>query len=936
MNRDKAFKFTARLFAGTAICALAAAGALAQSLDDKIVVTAQRTEQSLQDVPIAVSAFGGQEMQNRQIESTQDFQFNVPNFQFSRSQFTNSNVSIRGVGNFVVAASSEDAVSVHMNDIFLSAPRLFETEFYDVERVEILRGPQGTLFGRNATGGVINVITNKADPSKTSGYINAEYGNYNSMKVDGAFNLPLGDRLAVRLAGTTIQRDGYTTNLYNNSKIDDRNTQGLRASVRWLPTNNTTIDFTADYLKEHDNRMRYQKQACEAGPQAPLLGCDPNGPRAFDGVDIRGTIADTASNEFFGAFFGAPQYGLFSLTAPLTSPAQPTDMRQVSWDTNPKYDAEESVFMVNLKHDFDSMTFKLNAGYGNSKIATSMDYDGGVGPAFSVPAATMALPGVGALFAGGFPISAFDVGITGTDGRVGVIGGNIQDVANNYRSIDLSIGESDYWSVEGILNSNFDGPINFLIGGSHLQTNGFANYAVASTPLDYFSVVGGELLGLGPTPPFSSLPCALTTGCSFYVPYYYNDTQDNHLNSNSIFGEVYFQLAPTLKLTGGVRHNWDTKSLRARQDLYDSFIAYAAGLPRAAALVPLGTQSVKALLDSFNPYIPQKGDFNATTGRAVLQWTPSDNAQLYASWTRGYKPGGFNPPTPAIFGVPPTFQPEIINAYEAGIKSNIGGHLQANFTGFYYDYTGLQVSRIVNRTAINDNIDAKIWGLEGEFVWAPTDRWKFNMNAGYLNTKLGDFSTFDPHNPTAGRTDVELIADITNGSNCVITRGASDPTFVGTFTASPFSVCSQLAAAIPTVNTNFGTSYALVPGIEQNVQGNQMQGAPKFKISGGVQYDMPMGGRFMLTPRVDAYYQSKMYTSIFERQQDLVKGYAYVNAQVRFHPTDGNWYLRAFVQNLTNNDAITGAYNGDQSSGTFQNLFILEPRRWGFGAGFSF
>ncbi|MEZ5930069.1 MAG: TonB-dependent receptor [Parvularculaceae bacterium] len=192
-------KFAGRLLSGAALGALCVGGAMAQSLSgDEIVVTSQRTEQSLQDVPIAVSAFGSDDLQARQLESFQDIQFNIPNFQFSRSQFTNSSVAIRGVGNFLVAASSEDAVSVHVNDVFISAPRLFETEFFDIERLEILRGPQGTLFGRNATAGVINVITAKANPDQIEGYVDAEYGNYNAMKVQGALNLPLSERLAVR------------------------------------------------------------------------------------------------------------------------------------------------------------------------------------------------------------------------------------------------------------------------------------------------------------------------------------------------------------------------------------------------------------------------------------------------------------------------------------------------------------------------------------------------------------------------------------------------------------------------------------------------------------------------------------------------------------------------------------------------------------------
>lgn len=948
-QQSKVVKLAGRLLCGAALGAIAAGGAMAQSISDEIVVSAQRQEQSLQDVPIAVSAFSGGELQNRQIESFQDVQFNIPNFQFSRTQFTNAAIAIRGIGNFTVAASSENAVSVHMNDVFLSAPRIFETEFFDIERIEILRGPQGTLFGRNATGGVINVITAKANPDQVEGYVDAEYGNYDSVKVHGALNLPLGDTLAVRLAGAVIQRDGYTENTWTGQDIDDRNIYALRASVRWHAGDNTTIDFTSSYMREDDSRMRYQKQACSAGPLQPLLGCDPSGPRTFDAVDLRGSIAANASSQFMDAFF-TPGFGLYSLATPLTGEPQPTDMRKVAWDTNPQYNAEESIFLVNAKHDFGSWTARLNAGYGNSKVMTSMDFDGGVGPLLTVPAAIQFIPALAAIYGGGqLPVSAFDVGILGpNNGLVGTIGGHVQSRSNRYQAIDMSIGESDYWSVEGIVNTDFDSAFNFMVGASHLRTNGYADYAVASSSLDYFSIVGGTLAALG-----AAVPDAATTGYSFFVPYFWNDTDDSFLNSTSVFGELYFDISDTLKLTGGIRHNWDTKGLRDRGNLFDSFIALAGGtLPLGyPPFVPLGTPSVRALLDAnelvqcqplgsfcadggINDFRVVESDFNSTTGRAVLQWTPTDNSQFYASWTRGYKPGGFNPRT-GIAGVGLTFDPEIIQAYEVGVKTRVGS-LQANLSAFYYDYTGLQISRIVARTSINENVDATIWGLEGEFVWRPTDRFIANMNVSYLNTELGEFWAFNPSDPTAGRADVELIADISNGSNCVITRGAADPAFVGTFTASPFSVCSQLAAAVPGVNSSFGTNYAVLDGIEQNLEGSRLLGSPKFKISGGMQYEIPMGERYSLTPRVDAYYQSEMYTSNFNTVKDRIDGYAYVNAQIRFAPTDGNWHLRAFMQNVTNSDALTGAYAQDQSAGTYQNLFILEPRRWGFGMGMNF
>lgn len=975
-----------RLLCGAAIGAIAATSAAAQSISDEIVVTAQRQEQSVQDVPIAVSAFGGEDLASRQLESFQDIQFNIPNFAFSKSQFTASSISIRGIGALAVGASTEPSTSIHINDIYIQGPRLFETEFFDIERLEILRGPQGTLFGRNATGGVVNVITNKASTDGISGYADAEYGTFNSVKVQGALNLPLSDNFAVRLAGTTIQRDGYTQNLFDGSDIDDRNIYALRGSARWTPSDTVTVDFTASYMREDDSRLRSQKQACEEGPLSPLLGCDPNGPRSFGRQDLRATFFANTSAETMALASGNPAaaaYGLFSLASgPVNGQVQPADLRQVNQDSRPEYAAEESIFMLNFKKDFETWSFKVNGGWGNSKVASRMDFDAGVGPALTRPAALCAPLAFGGLpavcnitggptaGAGLFPLSEFDVGITGPNGLVGVIGGNVQDRSNNYRAVDLSIGETDYWSAEAIVNTDFDGWFNFLLGFSRAENNGYADYAVATTGLDYFAYTLGTLSAVG-----AGIPGAATTGYSFYVPYFFNDTDDSFLESTSIFGEVYVDISDSLKLTGGIRHNWDTKGVRDREALLTS--ATGAGL---LALVPFGTPSVRGLLDpdeltqgtpgAVEDFRVVEGDFDATTGRAVLQYTPNDNVQVYASWTRGFKPGGFNPRTNSAL-VPTVFGDEKINSYEAGIKSNLGGSLQANLTGFYYDYSGLQISRIVANTSVNDNIDAKVHGVEAEFVWRPTDRFTANMNASYLRTKVGDFADIDTRNPTAGQTaGVTLLADITNGQNCVLLQNGAPFNPTGTtlasispalaagspalaagydaLNASPFTVCASLQSlfntaqlplgpmgALISLNQALGTDFQVTSGIATDATGNELPGSPEFKIGGGVQYEMPLGS-YTLTPRVDVFWQDDFYSNVFNTEQDLIDDYMYMNAQVVFGPSEGNWSMRFFMQNVTNNDAITGAFDVGQSAGNFQNLFILEPRRWGFGLNMTF
>jgi outer membrane receptor protein involved in Fe transport len=136
---------------------------------------------------------------------------------------------------------------------------------------------------------------------------------------------------------------------------------------------------------------------------------------------------------------------------------------------------------------------------------------------------------------------------------------------------------------------------------------------------------------------------------------------------------------------------------------------------------------------------------------------------------------------------------------------------------------------------------------------------------------------------------------------------------------------------IQAINLNLGRSYAVIPGIDQDLSGNELPGSPDFKIAGGLQYEFPVGANYSLTPRVDAYYQSSFFNNVFNTQQDNVDGYAYVNAQVKFGPTEGNWTARVFMQNITNEDAITGAFASGQGAGNFTNLFLLEPRRWGVG-----
>jgi outer membrane receptor protein involved in Fe transport len=262
------------LAVGVSVSALAAfaAPAMAQQASnanviEELVVTAQKKEEALQDVPIAVSAFDQNALEKSKIDGGPNLVLAVPNVNFSKGNFTGYNFQIRGIGSKVVAASADAGTGIALNNAPLIANNLFETEFYDMERVEVLRGPQGTLYGRNATGGVVNLITAKPKDIFEAN-IRAEYGNYDSKKLRGMVNLPLGDMFALRLAGAYLNRDGFGKNIVTGNDADDRDLFGARATLAFHPTDRLRTWVLWDHFEEDDNRSRIGKQFCtkDVGP----------------------------------------------------------------------------------------------------------------------------------------------------------------------------------------------------------------------------------------------------------------------------------------------------------------------------------------------------------------------------------------------------------------------------------------------------------------------------------------------------------------------------------------------------------------------------------------------------------------------------------------------------------------------------------------------
>ena len=939
---------------------------------DDIVVTAQRQNERLQDVPIAVSAFSTATLERQQIVNPSALQQTLPNITFTKTNFTGSSFTIRGVGDLCTGTSCDSATAIHVNDMPVLGSRLFETEFFDLERVEVLRGPQGTLFGRNATSGVVNFITAKADPSGFHLTADGEYGNYESIRLRGMVNVPIGETLAVRVAGIYLNRDGYTLNTFTGNRIDDRDQYAVRGTISWEPTTDTRIDLIGSYFREKDNRSRIQKQLCHRDPTG-VLGCLPDY-ATFETPNGNSTLAAVlTSREFFAVNNAAlAPFGLQSLYGPdtYTGVVNPRDVRTVRIDYEPTYFAEEQQYILKAFHDFGQVSVNLTGGYTKGAVSSRTDYNLAVENPYTNNPGLLALdaagrPGGPAAFLNGVRQTLIPNGPAGgvcqsdiDPTSFGVYGGNSVGCFAQSLDFDQSNGKSEQWSAEGHIDTAFDGPFNFLLGGIYYDlTSNEGDYYVNAFGLDYASGILGAA---------QSATIPGVNGRAFLgPPFYRNALRNYHLKSYGIFGEAYAQISEALKLTIGLRYNHDDKAISSRNLTLNFLTPYAAtDITQALNYTAVDFDAATAGIQEF---AVNQVAFSRLTGRAVLDYKITPDNLIYASYSRGYKSGGINPPLPPTFNVPTTFSPEKVDSFEIGSKNTFaGGQLRLNATAFYYKYQGLQLSRIVARTSVNDNVNVNIYGLELESIVAPTPQLVINMNASYLHTKVSDDKLLvNPRDVSGGRPDAVIIKDITNASNCAVFSNTGSAalsnayvgavnsgiglrapvTLPGTNTTGAFGICSALASTAanpPTaLRAAFGVPTGALPftvtdGVGVNIAGNRLPQAPTYKFSVGAQYTIDFANGWSLIPRADLNYTGDSFGSIFNNPINRIQGYEVVNAQIQLNGAEDRWFLRAFVQNLTDNDATTGLYVTDQSSGLFTNIFTIDPRRYGIAAGVKF
>lgn len=919
-------KKTFALVTGVSMAAIGAvetaAAQEASRVSDEIVVTAQKREEALQDVPIAVSAFSEDSLAALQIDGGPNLVQAIPNVSFSKGNFTGYNFQIRGVGTKAVGVSVDGSTGVHLNGAPIGANNLFEAEFYDVARVEVLRGPQGTLYGRNATGGVLNIITNKPQPGEWESAIQVTGGNYETLRLEGMVNIPIGESVALRLAATSLDRGGYATNEITGNDVDDRDLLGIRAQLGIDLSPEASLNLLYESFDEDDSRVRTGKQLCIKDP----------GPTSVGGVAVaaaarnflsQGCLAGQALNSRDTVNAAATLGGLLgNLTGLLTGdPAAgtsvPRDLRTIQSAFDPVYRASTEFYQVDFSWDITpNLTLTWLSGFTSFSLYSSEDYNKfrPTGTFNNIPAAPFNV-----LFPGGVV----------TDPQVGA--------ANTLRTFDLSSAVAENLTTEIRLQSDFNGPFNFNFGGIKIDATSDADYYVFGNTLTAFA----QLQNFFATLPVGAIP-GTATGPGVAIPIdtsnptgatildrvndsgrnYFLSDSDYRLNAYAIFGEGYYQMTDSLKATVGVRFTSDEKT---QSNHFTTLLTPVGTLPLAA------TAPTNAYLtDPIRPTLT--ASFEEVTGRAGLDWKPdlafTDDTLLYAFYSRGYKGGGINPPAAVgVASVQPTFEPEFVNSIEIGTKNTMAdGRVQANLTGFHYNYEGYQVSKIVNRTSLNENLDAKIMGLEFEGRWAPTDRLTFLLNAGWLSTEIDKGQSIDVLNRTQGDPNLRVVK-ASNASNCVasVTQVQTALTLIngGAPPTTLLGICAGAFGALP----NFG--FGAGEGRAANLSGNELPNSPEYTVTFGAEYRQPIGGDWAMIFRGDYYHQAESFARVYNTPSDVLPSWENANFSISLTNDASDFEIKAFVKNAFDDDSVTDMYLTDDSSGLFRNYFLVEPQTYG-------
>ena len=861
-----------------------------------IIVTATRRSEALSDIPLAVSAVTAQSLANSGASDIRALNQLSPSLLVSStsSEAAAGGARIRGIGTVGDNPGLESSVATFVDGVYRNRAGVGLSELGAIDRIEVLRGPQGTLFGRNASAGLISVIT--AKPSFTFGATGeATYGNYETIRVGGGVTGPLSETIAARVDGIYFKRDGFLKDVVSGRRINNRDRWLVRGQLLFQPNDDLSVRIIGDYAD--------RKEECCGAAYLP----GQNVSRAADGSLTYSANSIAGLERALG--------GIIS---------DNTFRRETSITPGFGYRGDVKDWGVSgeLNYSFGDTNLTSITAYRDWKLVRGQDAD------FN-NLDILRRPGTDAnAQRQSFQTFTQELRLQGTafDEKLDwLVGGYFANEKLKLRD-NLSYGADFERYANCLVVAGLAGAIN-LPGLVSPATPGCVNSALAP------AVVGNTLIPAqvrGPIGLFSGLTIPGLTGyravaAAAGVPtaqlngVALDDNFEQTSRNFAVFTHNVIKFTDQISLTLGARYTNERKTLNA---------SFRDNNTLCAALRASATLSGLAALPCVIPNVPG-GSFSQNgarksedkiTGTAVLSIKPVDDLLVYASFSRGYKAGGFNLDRSGLtYGAPNlnqlTFEPEIVNSFEFGYKLNKPG-FDLNIAAFYQRFGGFQLNTFNGVNFIVVNVDQCKTSLNG----ADQD----------LSNATGACTTGTKAGVTSKGLEIEAF--LRPVRHVSVNLGL-------TYTNTRYA------------NNLVGVNGTAFPGALFQLPGRRLSNSSEYVATGSFSWTPPIGDSGLSgLVYVDTRLQSDTNTGSDLDIEKVQDAFAVTNARIGLRGAEQKWALELWAQNIfnVNYQQVTfdaplqggGSTRQTHLAGTTANqlfgAFLAEPRTYGVTARFKF
>ena len=855
-----------------------------------IIVTAQGRAQVLADVPVAVSAVSGETLQNSGTSDIRELNQVAPSLLVSSTgNEANGSARIRGIGTVGDNPGLESSVAVFVDGVYRSRSGSALSELGPLDRVEILRGPQGTLGGRNASAGLISIYT--APPEfQFSGYGAFTYGNYDAIKVEGGVNVPLGDTIAARVDGVYFERDGFYNDVVNDVKINNRDRYLVRGQLLFEPTENLTFRLVGDYSKK--------EEACCAAtfvqPDfAPLARVSP-GLDPFTRPQPGSPALTSTGNPIVPILLGLGQ-NRNALT-------QSTFNRDIYITPGRTYEGETEDYGISgeLNWDFGNVTLTSITGYREYSNFQGSDTD-----YTQVDLLYRAPTGSGGARA--FETFTQELRLSGSvfnDRLDWLVGGY-------YANEDLTVKDNLRFGTQ---YGTFANCRIALAINPALANPGAAN--CFGPNIAALTAANGGAGAFGPATPLivgaiNNLAQVRDRGST-------GDQYNQNSENFALFTHNIFHITDNVDLTLGLRYTNETKTLDATFGNDNVFCPANRALLRplltnpalgglAGGLLSLSCQG-NSTSELNGVSISDQRDEDEFTGTAILSWKPTDDLMTYASYSRGYKAGGFNLDRSALSNpvafnaaaINPSvlqFAEETVNAYEVGAKYSTR-EFGLSLAAFRQEFTNFQLNTFNGSVFLVQNVNSCDDNLGG----ADQDA---SAATGACNP--------DAVAPGVIAQGVEVEATVNPIRDLGFTFG---------FTYSDTSYEDNLIG---------NDSGVPLDPVLRLLPGDNLSNAPQIVATSSVTWTPPLGdsgmkGLVFFNVRMTSDYNTGS-DLLYGKEQD---GYAIVNGRIGLTNIADRFAVEGWVQNLFDVDYTQVAFNTPfVAPQQTYSAYLAEPRTYG-------